>query len=125
MDLKNEISNLKEKSSDNRKKTNQLGQYLRSSWMLEISGIPFTETEYYRCFVTELVGLATISRFNINQVDMIHRTSEKSTVPIKSKAGRLNFYNQRRKVKGLTNLHFPTQEEVEKGENQEVILYTD
>ena len=32
VDLKNEINNLKEKSCDKKKQTNQLGQYLRSSW---------------------------------------------------------------------------------------------
>ena len=32
-DLKNEINNLKEKSCENKKQANQLGQYLRSSWM--------------------------------------------------------------------------------------------
>ena len=35
---------------------------------------------------------------------------------------RLNFYNQWHKVKGLTNLTFSTQEEVEEGE---VIVNTD
>ena len=126
--LKNEIINLKEKSCDNKKQTNQLGQYLRSSWMLEISGITFTETEDCRDLITKLVDLANITRFNINQIDMIHRTSEKSTAPIivlfTRKTDRLNFYNQWHKVKGLTNLHFSTQEEVEEREDQEVILNT-
>ena len=129
VDLKNKITNLKEKSCDNKKQTNQLGQYLRSLWMLEISGIPFTETEDCRDLITKLVDLANTTKFNINQIDMIHRTSKKSTVPIivffTRKTDRLNFYNQWHKVKGLTNLHFSTQEEVEEGEDQEVILNTD
>ena len=59
---------------------------------------------------------------------MIHRTSKKSIAPIivlfTRKTDRLNFFNQRHKVKGLINLHFSTQEEVEEGEDQEVILNT-
>ena len=128
VDLKNEITNPKEKSCDNKKQTNHLGQYLRSSWMLEISGISFTVTEDCRDVITKLVDLANITRFNINQIDIINRTSEKSTAPIivlfTRKTDRLNFYNKRQKVKGLTNLHFSTQKEVEEGEEQEVILNT-
>ena len=82
VDLKNEISNLKEKSCDNKKQKNHLGQYHRSLWMLETSGIPFTEAEDCRDLITKLVELANITRFNINQIDMIHRTSTKSTAPI-------------------------------------------
>ena len=60
---------------------------------------------------------------------MIHRISRKSTAPIivllTRKANRINFYNQQYKLKGLTNLQFATQEKVEEGEGQEVILKTD
>ena len=59
---------------------------------------------------------------------MIYRTSKKSIAPtivlFTRKTDRLNFFNQRHKVKGLINLHFSTQEEVEEGEDQEVILNT-
>ena len=96
--------------------------------MLEISGMLFTDTEDCRDLITKLVVLANITRFNISQIDMIHRTSKKSTAPIivlfTRKTDRLNFYNQQHKVKGLTNLHFSTQKEVEEGEYQEVILNT-
>ena len=37
----------------------------------------------------------------------------------------MNFYNQRHKVKGLTNLQFSTQEEVQEGEDQEVTFSRD
>ena len=37
----------------------------------------------------------------------------------------MNFYNQRHKVKGLTNPQFSTQEEVQEGEDQEVTFSRD
>ena len=72
---------------------------------LEISGIPFTEKEDGRDLITKLVDLANITKFNISQVNVIYRTSKKSTAPIHI----MNFYNQQRKVKGLTNPQFSAQ----------------
>ena len=37
----------------------------------------------------------------------------------------MTFYNQGHKVKGLTNLQFSTQEEVQEGEDQEVTFSRD
>ena len=97
--------------------------------MLEISVIPFTETENCRDLITKLVDLANITRINITQIDIIHRTSKKLTASIivifTRKIDRMNFYNQLHKVKGLINLRFSTQKEVKEGEDQEVILNTD
>ena len=79
--------------------------------------------------MTKLVYSTNITRFNINQIDMIHRTSKKSIarfiVLFTRKRHRSNFYNQRQKVKGLTNLYFSTQEVVEEEKDKELILNTD
>ena len=72
---------------------------------LEISGIPFTEKEDCRDLITKLVDLANITRFNISQVNVIYRTSKRLTASIHI----MNFYNQRRKAKGLTNPQFSAQ----------------
>ena len=122
VDLKNEISNLKEKSCDSKKRTSQLCQYLRSSWMLKNSGIPLTETEGSRFLITKLVDLANITRFSINQINMTHKTSRKSTTPVivlfTRKTDRLIFYKQRHKVNGLTNQQFSKQDEAEEEKDQ-------
>ena len=101
--------------------------------MQEISGIPFTETKDCRYLITKFMDLATnlynITRLNISQIKLIHKILKKLTAPIivlfTRKIERLKFYNQQHKVKGLTNLQLSTQEGVEEGGDQEVILNTD
>ena len=121
VDLKNEISNLKEKSCDSKKRTSQLCQYLRSSWILKNSGIPLTETEGSRFLITKLVDLANITRFSINQINTTHKTSRKSTAPVivffTRKTDRLIFYKQRHKEKGFLQ-QFSKQDDAEEEEDQ-------
>ena len=83
---------------ENKLSTNQLEQYNRSSFILEISLMT-------RQDVIELLKIvasnADIKGFEENQVDVAHRTSRRKTAPIivkfVKKNDGINFYHQRKK----------------------------
>ena len=85
-----------------RKKTKQLAQYNRSSFMLELSGIPRQDDENAIDLVSKISVAAGICYFDVSQIDIAHRVSEKGTAPIlvlfNRKTDRTNFYRQKKKL---------------------------
>ena len=82
--------------------TNHLGWYIRSSWMIEIVGIPYHKENCIQ-LISKLAELMEITNFNKNQTDLAHRISTKTTAPITilfhKKSDRINFCNERKKIK--------------------------
>ena len=82
--------------------TNHLGWYIRSSWMIEIAGIPHHKQNCIQ-LIPKLAEPVEITNFNKNQTDLAHRTSTKTTAPITilfhKKSDRISLYNQRKKIK--------------------------
>ena len=97
-----EVNDLVEKSKQNKTLINQLGQYHRSSYMVELTGIPSQDNENVMDYIAHLVELANISNYHPSQVDIAHRTSTKQESPIiilfVSKRARLNFFSQKSKL---------------------------
>ena len=78
--LKKEIDETDTKQEENEIKINQLEQYNRSSFMLEISGIPRKTSEDAVKLIEKKVAIkAKIMNFNTEQIDVAHRTSRKAT----------------------------------------------
>ena len=96
--LHGQILELEKCTRENKLSTNQLEQYNRSSFILEISVMT-------RQDVIELLKIvasnADIKGFEENQVDVAHRTSRRETAPIivkfVKKNDGINFYHQRKK----------------------------
>ena len=92
--------------------TNHLGWYIGSLWMIEIAGIPYDKEEKcIQLIISKLAELVEITNFNKNQIDLAHRTSTNTTAPVimlvfNKKSDRINFYNQREKIKKLKSGHF-------------------
>ena len=91
--------------------TNHLGWYIGSLWMIEIAGIPYDKEEKcIQLIISKLAELVEITNFNKNQIDLAHRTSTNTTTPVimlfNKKSDRINFYNQREKIKKLKSSHF-------------------
>ena len=81
-ELRHENNVLMKKNSENSKKINQLGQYMCSSWMLEVSGIPYRKNEDCQQLIEKLVELTNITNFHVAQIDVLHRTSTRENAPI-------------------------------------------
>ena len=100
--LKKEIDETNTKQEENEIKINQLEQYNRSSFMLEISGIPRKTSEDAVKLIEKVAIKAKIMNFNTEQIDVAHRTSRKATAPIivlfKTKSDRNNFFKQKRNI---------------------------
>ena len=62
--------------------TNHLGWYIRSSWMIEIAGIPYHKEENCIQLISKLAEPVEITNFNKNQIDLAQRPSTKTTAPI-------------------------------------------
>ena len=91
--------------------TNHLGWYIGSLWMIEIAGMPYDKEEKcIQLIISKLAELVEITNFNKNQIDLGHRTSTNTTAPVimlfNKKSDRINFYNQREKIKKLKSGHF-------------------
>ena len=80
--LHHELNNMKSVVNDNGIEVNRLAQYNRSSFMLEISGIPFNKNENVPNIIQKIVMLTKITDFDITQVDVAHRTSKRKNAPI-------------------------------------------
>lgn len=108
--LQNTVKNLKEELNSAKNQSNQLGQYIRSSKMVEISGIPRKKGEDCIDLINQLANLAHFSNFDINQIDLAHRTSKYDSAPIIilfiTKRDRLNFYSQKKKLYNITSDSF-------------------
>ena len=63
--------------NDNGIEVYRLAQYNISSFMLEISGIPFNKNENVSNIIQKIVILTQITDFDITQVDIAHRTSKR------------------------------------------------
>ena len=91
--LHNEIKALYQNLEKNQTEINKLAQYNRSSFMLELSGIPL---------VNKTAVVDGICNFDVNQIDIAHRVSERGTAPIivlfNRKTDRNNFYRQKKKL---------------------------
>ena len=97
--LKQEIDTTNNKQEENKINLNKLAQYHRSSFMLEISGIPRRKQEDAIKLVEKVVQKAKIKDFHREQI-VAHRTSASSTAPIiilfNKKLDRNNFFKQKK-----------------------------
>ena len=70
--------------------------------MLELSGIPRQDDENAIDLVNKTAVVAGKCNFDVNQIDIAHRVSEKGAAPIivlfNRKADRANFYRQKKKL---------------------------
>ena len=100
--LKQEIDTMNNKQEENEINLNKLAQYHRSSFMLEISGIPRRKQEDAIKLVEKVVQKAKIKDFHREQIDLAHRTSASSTAPIiilfNKKLDRHNFFKQKKQL---------------------------
>ena len=99
--LKQEIDTMNKKQEENQINLNKLAiPYHRSSFMLEISGIPRRKQEDAIKLVEKVVQKAKIKDFHREQIDLAHRTSARSTAPIiilfNKKLDRNNFFKQKK-----------------------------
>ena len=94
--LHNEIKALYQIQEENQIEINKLAQYNRSSFMLELSGIPRQDDENAIDLVNKTAVVAGICNFDVSQIDIAHRVSEKRTAPMivlfNRKVDRTNFY---------------------------------
>ena len=94
--LHNEIKALYQIQEENQIEINKLAQYNRSSFMLELSGIPRQDDENAIDLVNKTAMVAGICNFDVSQIDIAHRVSEKRTAPMivlfNRKVDRTNFY---------------------------------
>ena len=100
--LHNEIKALYQSQEENQIEIGKLAQYNRSSFMLELSGIPRQDDENAIDLVNKTAVVAEICNFDVSQIDIPHRVSEKGTAPVivlfNRKADRTNFYRQKNKL---------------------------
>ena len=100
--LHNEIRALYQSQEENQTEINKLAEYNRSSFMLELSGIPRQDDENAIDLVSKTAVVAGISNFDVSQIDIAHRVSGKGTeliiVLFNRKADRTNFYRQKKKL---------------------------
>ena len=100
--LHNEIKALYQSQEENQIEINKLAQYNRSSFMLELSGILWQDDENAIDLAHKTPAVAGIRNFDMSQIDIAHRVSEKGTAPIivlfNRKADRTNFYIQKNRL---------------------------
>ena len=81
---------------------NRLTQYNKSSFMLELSGIPLQDDENIIDLVNKTALASGICNFDVSQTDIAHRVSEKGTATIivlfNRRADKTNFYRQMNKL---------------------------
>ena len=88
--------------SDNGIEVNRLVQYNRSSFMVEISGMPFNKNQHVSNIIQKIVMLTKITDFDITQVDVPYRTPKRKNAPIimlsHKNSDRTNFFKQKREI---------------------------
>ena len=98
--LHHKLNNMKSVVNDTGIEVNRLAQYNRSSFMLEISGIPFNKNGNVSNVVQKIIMLTKIADIDITQVDVAHRTPKRQIAPIimlfNKKSDRTNFFKQRK-----------------------------
>ena len=87
---------------DNGIEVNRLAQCNKSSFMREISGIPFNKNENVPYNIQKIVMLTKITDFDITQVDVLYRTPKRKNAPIimlsHKNSDRTNFFKQKREI---------------------------
>ena len=68
--------------TQNKIQINQQSQYVRTSWMVELTGIPTIQNENVLDHINYLADIAKIDIFMQEQTDTAHRTSKKVDAPI-------------------------------------------
>ena len=100
--LHNEIKALYQSPEENQTEINELAQYNKSSFMLELLGIPRQDNENAIDLVNKTAVVAGVCNFDVSQIDIAHRVSEKGTAPIivlfNRKADRAKFYRQKKRL---------------------------
>ena len=100
--LNQEIDETITRQEETEVKINQLAQYNRSSFMLEISGIPLKKSEDAVKLIEDVAIKVKIKNFDREQIDVAHGTSKKNTAPIiilfKTKNDRNKFYKQKKNI---------------------------
>ena len=103
--LHHELNNMKSAVNDNDIEVKRVAQYNRSSFMLEVSGIPFNKNENVSNIIQKIIMLTKITDLSIAQVDVAYRTSKRQNSPIimlfNKKSDRTNFFKQRKKFHNL------------------------
>lgn len=122
--LNEKVNNLEQQLDYESYKRNEASQYLRSSFMVEFSGLPpNTKGENSKELVCKIAKLAKMENFEEEQIDVAHRLSNSANSPIivtfQKKHDRQNFYFQKSK---LRNLHVKqlTDEEFEQPNPDEI-----
>ena len=80
-ELNSKINNIEQQESQ-KMQTNQLGQYIRSSQVIEIAGIPYHKEKNCIQLISKLAEFAEIANFNKNQINLAQRISTKTTASI-------------------------------------------
>ena len=96
--LHHELNSMKS-ISDNGIEVNRLVQYNRSSFMVEISGMPFNKNQHVSTIIQNLILLTKITDFDITQVDVAHITSKiqnSQVMLFDKKSDRTNLFKQRK-----------------------------
>ena len=100
-----DIKDLKTQLQQSKDELNLHSQYIRSSWMVEISGILVKKDENLYNIISKIIDLAGIENFSVDQIVIAHRTSTNHFAPIiilfKRKRDRINFYSQKGKLRKL------------------------
>ena len=103
--LNSNINILTESPTSEKIKLNQLAQYTRSSFTIELTGIPCQRGGGVIDLTGKVVEAANITGYDPNQIDIAHRTSSQPIAPIiimfERKRDRNNFYQQKMKLKNI------------------------
>jgi hypothetical protein len=103
--LKKQIRKLHVDLNEESSKRNEASQYIRSSFMVELSGLPPSQgkNENTLELVKKVAELGKYEDFDVNQVDVTHRLSTHVNSPViimfSKKQYRQNFYHQKAKLK--------------------------
>ena len=101
--LNSTIKNVRLELETVKENENENAQYIRSSFMLELSNIPVQgKNENSVEIVCKVADLAKIDNFHRNQIDVAHQTSKNKMASIialfHKKSDRQNFYFQKKKI---------------------------
>ena len=103
--LNADIKDLKTQLQQSKDELNLHSQYIRSSWMVEISGILVKKDENLYNIISKIIDLTGIENVSVDQIVIAHRTSTSHFAPIiilfKRKLDRINFYSQKGKLRKL------------------------
>ena len=58
-----------------KQKRNEMTQYTKTTWMLEVVGIPNIENENSKQVIWKVAELTGVTRFSLEEIDILHRIS--------------------------------------------------